>query len=156
MCGQRSYNHLSHTRAAERLGADELLVLDSGQEVAQRGGSQDDGFRDEGRGPRDDAEPLDESHDAVRGGAHVVGRDFAHVAIESARSRADAQQQRDLDEDDDEGRRAVLVPGQHLSMYSKSIAGVCEASSSPFARDRCDAVEAIAKPSRGRGSTQKM
>lgn len=98
-----SYNHLRDARAAQRLGPDKLLVLDGGRQVAQGSKGQHDGLGDQRRRARDDAQPLDQAHDAVRGGAHVVGRDLAHVGVERARRRADAQEERDLDEHNDHG-----------------------------------------------------
>jgi len=56
---------------------------------------------------RDGAEELDEGHDAVGGCAHVVGRDLADVGVKGRRGRADAQQERHLDEEDDGGLGTV-------------------------------------------------
>ena len=83
------------------------MALDRSQEVADTRDGQQHGRRDEAGGAVDDAEPLDEGHDAVGGGAHPVGRDLADGVVERRRGRADAQEEGDLDEEDYEGGYAV-------------------------------------------------
>lgn len=82
-------------------------MFGSSQAITSRSGCQNNGLSNKRGSARDDAEPLDQGHNAVRGGAHVVGGDLAHVGIEGARGRADAQEEGNLDEDDQEGRCPV-------------------------------------------------
>lgn len=112
------YDHLRHALATERLGTDKGLSLDTRQQVARCRGRQHDGLGDQGRRAGDDAEPLDEGHDAVRGGAHVIGRDFADIAIEGAGCRTDAQKEGDLDENDDESGCPVSIKGRMKRVVS--------------------------------------
>jgi hypothetical protein len=45
---------------------------------------------------------LDKSHDTISCGAHVIGRDLADGGIEGSRSRANSEEERHFDEEDDE------------------------------------------------------
>jgi hypothetical protein len=83
-------------------------VLEGSHEVAEGRRGEEDGGGDEARGARDDGQPLHDGHDAVGARAHVVTRDLADGGVKGGRGRADAQQQRDLDEEDDKGRDAVV------------------------------------------------
>lgn len=100
----RLHNHLCNSSTTEGLAPNERLALDARKQVTDAGSAQQDGGRDEGGGTRDDGEPLDEGHDAVGTGTHVVGRDLADGIIEGRRGRADAQEKGHFDEEDDEGR----------------------------------------------------
>ena len=50
---------------------------------------------------------MDDGEHEVDGGAHVVGLEAADEGVEAGRGRADAQQERDLDEEDDEAGDAA-------------------------------------------------
>lgn len=54
---------------------------------------------------------MDHTHDGVDGGAHVVRLEAADESVEGFGGWADAQEERDFDEDEDEGRDAVEVSG---------------------------------------------
>lgn len=101
------YDHLSDTLATEGLAADKGLALDAREEVAEAGERQHHRRGDEAGRAGEQRQPLGQGHGAVRGGAHVVGRDAADGGIEGARGRADSQQQGHLNEEDDERRDAV-------------------------------------------------
>lgn len=94
----RLYNHLRNTRAAQGLASDEGLALDTGKGIARGREGEDDGGGNQGAGGNDDAEPLDDRHAGVGGGAHVVGRDLADRGVEGGRGRADSEQERYFDE----------------------------------------------------------
>lgn len=96
-------NHLSDALATESLGADKVLALDGGEGVADGRQEQEDGSGDQGAATAEDAQELEDGHDAIGGGAQPVGGDLADEAIELFRGRTDAQQQRHLDEEDDKG-----------------------------------------------------
>ncbi|KAL3962548.1 hypothetical protein ACCO45_004071 [Purpureocillium lilacinum] len=102
-------NHLRDTLAAERLAADKGLALDAGQQVADGGEREEDTRGDEGAAAEGDADEHDGAHDAVGGRAHVVGRDLADELVKLGRGRADAEEQRHFDEEDQEGECAGRV-----------------------------------------------
>lgn len=106
------YNHLRHPRSTKRLASHKRLALDRRQDVAETRDRQEDAGDNEGRGAADAGQEDDDSHDAVGGGAHVVGRDLADGVVEGRRGRADAEKERHFDEEDHEGeaprRRLVL------------------------------------------------
>ena len=79
------------------------MPTQAGQQVKDGREQQEDGGGDQAGGRRQDqAEPLHQAHDAVHGGAHVVGAEAAHELVELGRGRADAQQEGDLEEDEDQ------------------------------------------------------
>ena len=61
---------------------------------------------------------MDEGHDAVDGGAHVVCREAADEGVEVGGGGTDAEEEGDFDEDEDEGAYAVwrLVGVAHHRM----------------------------------------
>ena len=120
--GTGLYDHLGDARAAEGLATDEGLTLDAGEQVAEGGNGEDDGGHDQGGGGDGQTEPLDEGHGTVRAGAHVVGRDLADRGIEGGRGRADSQEQRHLNEQDDE-RRYPRAKERRRSRVSSRPAG---------------------------------
>lgn len=99
------HNHLRNAGASEGLAADKGLALDASKEVAEGSQEQEDGGGNQTAGARDVADELQGGHDAVGSGAHVVGRDLADDFVKLARGWADSEEQGDLDEQDDEGRR---------------------------------------------------
>lgn len=107
-------NHLCDALSAQGLAADKGLTLDTGQEVADGRQEQEHSGRDQARLRADTADELDDGHDAIGGGAHVVGGDLANEVVELSRGRADAQQERDFDEQDQECRRPNF-PGQRAA-----------------------------------------
>jgi hypothetical protein len=101
----RLHNHLRHTLATQRLATHEVLVLQSGESVEKGGESEENRGGNQTAGTRGQASPLDGAHGPVHGGAHIVARDFPDEAVELGARRANAEQERDLDEQDDEGAR---------------------------------------------------
>lgn len=101
------YNHLRNALAAQGLATDKGLALEGSEEVADGGQQQEDGRGNQAGGILDDAEELDETHDAVSGRSEVVGRDLADEHIEFRRGRADSKEERYFDEKDNEGGCAV-------------------------------------------------
>lgn len=104
-------DHLGDALAAEGLGADEVLALEAGEGVADGGQGQEDGGGDQGAAAAEDAEVLDDGHDGVGSGAHVVGGDAADEGVELLGGRADAEEEGDLNEEDDQGGGTVAVEG---------------------------------------------
>lgn len=105
LCDTRDlYNHLGDTVTAQGLAANECLSLDACKAVADRRKKQENSRGDERRAPVDTAHELDDGHDKIGGGTHVVCRNSADEGVELAGGRADAQQERDFDEQDQEGR----------------------------------------------------
>ena len=86
-----SNNHLRNTLPTKRLAIHECLPSNPGKEIAKCSNKQDNSGSDQGGNSRDDREPLDEGHDAVDGGAHVVGLEAADEAIEGGGGRADSE-----------------------------------------------------------------
>jgi hypothetical protein len=101
------YDHLRNPRATECFAALECLSLEASERVEDRGEEQKDGSDNQAGGLGPDAYPLHSAHDEVDGRAHVVGFEFANEAVELGRGRTDAEEQRNLDEDDDEGAYSV-------------------------------------------------
>lgn len=96
-------NHLRDARAAEGLGADEVLALEAGKSIADGSQGEEDATGDERGRPSERAQENDDGHDEIDGGTDVVGGDPADEAVELARGRADAEEEGHLDEEDDEG-----------------------------------------------------
>lgn len=71
----------------------------------------------------DEAKPLDDRHDEVYAGAHVVCREAAHEGVEFRGRGADAHQKGDLDEDDEEGACAVIRASAQLSTLGTWLVG---------------------------------
>jgi hypothetical protein len=61
---------------------------------------------------------LNNAHDSVGAGAHVVGRNAANGGVETRGCRTDAQEQRNLNEEDDEAAHTVGA-GRTASASSK-------------------------------------
>jgi hypothetical protein len=100
-------NHLRNPLPTQRLTRRKLLLLQPRERIESRSDQQHDRSRDQARGVADDGEELDDAHDEVDGGAHVVCLEAADEGVEVLRGGADAQQKRDFDEDEDEGGDAV-------------------------------------------------
>jgi hypothetical protein len=95
-------NHLSDTVATQSLASHESLALDSSQCVEGGCDKQNDGSNDKAGCLDGDRDPLDDTHGQVDGGAHVIGLESADECIKRGRRRADAQEERDFDKEDDE------------------------------------------------------
>lgn len=54
---------------------------------------------------------MDDAHGQIDSSAHVVGLEFADECVKRGRGRADAQEERDFDEENDEG----ADPGRVIS-----------------------------------------
>lgn len=94
---------------AECLAVDKRLPSNTRQRVERRRNQQQHGARDQRRRRREQAEPLHNGHDEVHGGAEVVGLEAADEGVEVGGGRADSEEQRDFDEEDDEGADAAKV-----------------------------------------------
>lgn len=92
-------NHLRNPLSAQRLTRGKLLLLQPRQSVERSSDKQHDRRRDQARGVADQRQPLHHAHDGVDGGAHIVGLEAADEGVEFLGRRADAQQERDFDED---------------------------------------------------------
>jgi hypothetical protein len=101
------YDHLGYALTAQGLATDERLVLDSRKQITESREHEKDRSRDQAGPLRNCAQPLDETHHTVDGGAHVVRGDFANRGIERGRCRTDSQQEGHLNEEDDEGGRPI-------------------------------------------------
>lgn len=101
--------HLRDTVAAEGLAADKLLALQTSQRVEEGSDREDDGSRNETRGARYETNPLDSTHGGVHSRAHVVGGEAADEGIELGGSRANTEEERYLNEEDDEGTSPAKV-----------------------------------------------
>ena len=90
----------------QRLTSLEGLSLNPRQRIERRCEKQKDGRHKE-RGAlaaRDNKRhPLDDAHDGVDEGAHVIGFEFADEGVEFGGGGADAEEEGDFDEDDYEG-----------------------------------------------------
>lgn len=96
-------NHLGDALATEGLGVDEVLATNASKEVAETGEGEEDTGGDQRRNGDEGAEELHDGHDNVGTSAHVVGGDLANEPVELGRGRADAEKQRDFNEEDDQG-----------------------------------------------------
>ena len=93
--------------SAESLTGSELLLLESRQSIERGRDQQHDGGRDQACRVADQGEPLDQAHDSIDSSAHVICFEAANEAVEDFRGWADAEEERDFDEDEDEGGDAV-------------------------------------------------
>lgn len=84
------------------LASNESLALDASQCIEAGCDEQDDGSHDKTGCLDGDRDPLDDTHGKVDGGAHIIGLESANECIKGGRRRADAQEERDFDKEDDE------------------------------------------------------
>lgn len=116
--GLSLYDHLRNALSAQRLAANKGLALDAGKKVGHSSQSKEHSSGNQARGGAiSQAQPLDQGHDGVGTSAHVVGLDFPDVGIERAGGRADSEQQRYLDKQDDEGRHSADGAGAVSHSY---------------------------------------
>jgi hypothetical protein len=110
-------NHLRNALSAQRLTRRKLLLLQPRERIKGRGNQQHDRSRDQARRVADDGEELDDAHDEVDGGAHVICLETADEGVEVLRGRADAEEKWDFDEDEDEGGDAVRKEVSWWALY---------------------------------------
>ena len=101
------HNHLRNALSTKSLTRSKLLLLQPRQRVKRCREQQHDGSGDQACRVADERQPLDQTHDAVDARAHVVRLEAADEAVEAFGSWADAQEERDFDEDEDESGDAV-------------------------------------------------
>jgi hypothetical protein len=94
-------NHLGDTVTTQSLASNESLALDSSQCVEGGCDEENNGSDDETGRLDGDRDPLDDTHGKVDGGAHVIGLESADEGVKRGRCRADAQEERDFDKEDD-------------------------------------------------------
>lgn len=92
------YDHLRDTLSTERLAALERLPLDASKRVENSRNQQEDSGNHQASHQRPEADPLYDAHDEVDGCAHVVCLEFAYEGVEFSGCRADAEEERYLDE----------------------------------------------------------
>jgi len=95
-------NHLGDTVTTQSLASNESLTLDTGQCVEGSRDKQNDGSDDKAGRLYGDRDPLDDTHGKVDCGAHVIGLKSADEGVKRGRRRADAQEERDFNKEDDE------------------------------------------------------
>lgn len=95
-------NHLSDTVTTQSLASNEALTLDTGQCIEDGRDEQDDGSDDKTGCLDGERDPLNDTHCKVDCGAHVIGLESANESVKRGRRRADAQEERDFDEENDE------------------------------------------------------
>jgi hypothetical protein len=82
------HNHLRNALSTESLTRSELLLLQTRQRVERRGDQQHHSSRNQARRITNQGEPLDDAHDTVDSGAHVIRLEAADEAVEGFRSWA--------------------------------------------------------------------
>jgi hypothetical protein len=102
------YDHLRNTLSTKRLTALELLTLEPSERIEDGRDHQKDGRDNQARSHGPDADPLYDAHHGVDGGAHVVGAEFTDEGVELRGGRADAEEQRDLNEYDEKGVDSMI------------------------------------------------
>lgn len=76
----------------------------------------------------DETEPLDDGHHQVYSGAHVVCCESSHEGVKFRRGRADAHEERNLDEDDEErAHKAQSTEEDHYADVEKIREAYCKA-----------------------------
>ena len=116
----RLHDHLCDALATKCLASDEVLLFQAGQSVACAGKEEEHGGGNQAGGIGDETEPLDQTHCSVDSGSystcqscsrctwktqrrtHVVCGKPSNEGVELRRSRADSQQKRYLNEDQDD------------------------------------------------------
>lgn len=96
------HNHLCDTSATKGLASNECLALESSKAVADGRERQENGSSNQTRAHNDDAEELDQGHDAVGTRPNVVGGNLPDELVELGGCRADPKQKRHFNEQDDE------------------------------------------------------
>ncbi len=83
-------NHLCDALSTKRLAAHKLLLFQSSECVACSSEGQHNGGCNQAAGINYDAQPLDQGHDTVDAGSHVVCREATDESVEFGRGGADA------------------------------------------------------------------
>jgi len=81
------HNHLRNTLPTQRLAPDKVLPPDPSQRIEDSSDEQEKRRDDQTRRLGDDREPLNDAHDEVDGGAHVIRREPADEGVEGGRGR---------------------------------------------------------------------
>ena len=100
-------NHLGYTLSTQSLAALERLALETSKRVEDGGEGKEDGAYDQTGRLRPDADPLYSAQHGVESSAHVIRLNLADEGVELGGRRANTKEQRNLDEDDEEGRHSV-------------------------------------------------
>ena len=95
-------DHLCNALSTERLTAHKLLLFQPRQRVARSCEKQHNRCSNQAAGINYDAQPLNQGHDTIDSGAHVVRGEAADEGVELCRCRADSQEERDFDENEDQ------------------------------------------------------
>lgn len=95
-------NHLGNTRAAKSLASNKGLALESSKAVADGRQQQENCRSNQARAHDNGAQKLDNGHGEVGACSNVVGADLADEFVEFGGRRADSEQQRHFDKQDDE------------------------------------------------------
>lgn len=95
-------NHLCNSLPTKRLASHKTLPFHSRQSIEHSSEGQHYRCSNQTRRVLNYAKPLDEAHDKVNAGTHVVRSEAAHEGIEFRGRRTDTKEQRNLDEDDDD------------------------------------------------------
>jgi hypothetical protein len=80
----------------------ELLTFQTSQRVKDSREQEDYSCSDQAGRLGPDADPLHSTHHKVYGSAHVIGAELPDESVECGGRRADAEEERYFDEDDDE------------------------------------------------------
>lgn len=89
--------------ATQRLASLERLALETSERIEEGGNKEHDSGRNQTGSIYRNANKLNNTHDSIDSGAHVIGLEFADEGVEFGRGWADAEEERDFNEDDDEG-----------------------------------------------------
>lgn len=116
-----SHNHLRNPLPTKRLAIHESLSPHSSKQVERRRDQQNNSRRDQRCDSCNDRQPLDQAHDTINSGAHIVRFEASDEVIEGCGGRADSEEERDLDEEDDEGADTVFM----LAVDCWGRAGMC-------------------------------
>lgn len=100
-------DHLCHSLATKCFTANKSLALYTSQCVESRSEREHYSSSNQTRRFVDDTKPLNYAHSEIDASAHIVRCESAHKSIKLRRGRADAKEERNLDEDDEEGARAT-------------------------------------------------
>lgn len=113
-------NHLRNSMPTQCLAPYKTLSLNPSQQIEECRKQQEHRRSHQARRAEDEAEPLDHAQNAVERRAHVVCLKAADEGVELGGRRADAQEERDLDEDDDEGGDSGVVLVMSATMQQRA------------------------------------
>lgn len=101
-------NHLRNTLSTQGLAALKSLTLETSKRIEDGSKRQEDCADDQACCLRPNTDPLHSAQHGIEAGTHVVCLDLTDEGIEFGRRRADAKEQRDLNEDDEERGHSAL------------------------------------------------